>query len=378
MQSYKMGWLPDRPDFRDYSLEKAVETLKDQGLSPSTEVIKLKKATFAKDDNSPILDKALNLLQTPERKTEGRSNTQQPYLLLPLKSPVSNNQYYRSQSTSQEPVDLHLPKSMDLRPWFSPIETQGNLNSCTAHAGVALVEYFQRRALGEYTDASVLFLYKVTRRLMQQTGDSGAAIRPTMRAMALFGMLPEQYLPYDIDAFDVEPPAFCYTYAQNNQATSYFQIDRPQLSKEEILVRIRIAIAAGFPPIFGFAAYSSLFNEKTAKSGKIPYPSEGEKVEGGHALVAVGYDDNKIIKNAKTRGAFRIRNSWGSKWGKHGYGWLPYDYVLEGLAVDWWSLLRSEWVASQSFGFSIRPDGILVGCDPNDPTCSGNPSDLPK
>ncbi|MFN8186714.1 MAG: hypothetical protein U0R69_06525 [Gaiellales bacterium] len=65
---------------------------------------------------------------------------------------------------------------------------------------------------------------------------------------------------------------------------------------------------------------------------------------GGHAIVACGYDDALQIKNAApgsptTKGAFRIRNSWGTSWGVAGWGWIPYEYVLAGLAVDWWSLL---------------------------------------
>ncbi len=75
---------------------------------------------------------------------------------------------------------------------------------------------------------------------------------------------------------------------------------------------------------------------------------------GGHAIVAVGYDNNKKIKNAtsgkETKGAFLIRNSWGTGWGDSGYGWLPYEYVLHGMAVDWWSLLKAEWVDTGVFG----------------------------
>ena len=361
MRKYRMGWLPDRPDFRDYSIETTVEKLKNQLLSPPREVIKLEKATFAKDDNSPLLDRTIHLLGSSEHNGSSKSSRQKSYLLLPLKAQAKPNQDNPSQTYSARYRDLYLPKSVDLREWFSPVETQAEINSCTALAGVALVEYFQRRSFGEYIDASPLFLYKVTRRLMQLTGDSGASIRQTMRAMALFGIPPEEYWPYKIEAFDEDTPAFCYAFGQNYQALSYFQIDRPQLSKEEILVRIRIALAAGFPAMFGFSAHSSLFYEKAAKSGKIPYPVRGEKVEGAHAVVAVGYNDNKTIKNSKTRGAFRIRNCWGSEWGKNGYGWLPYDYVLDGLTSDWWSLLKSEWVASENFGLTITTDGTLVG-----------------
>lgn len=75
---------------------------------------------------------------------------------------------------------------------------------------------------------------------------------------------------------------------------------------------------------------------------------------GGHAIFAVGYDDNKIIKNSspkavESKGAFLIRNSWGEGWGDKGYGWLPYDYVLHGLAEDWWSLIKAEWVDTEQF-----------------------------
>jgi C1A family cysteine protease len=104
--------------------------------------------------------------------------------------------------------------------------------------------------------------------------------------------------------------------------------------------------------MFGFTVYSSY--TQAAASGKIPCPTAGEKIVGGHAIVAVGYDDSMKIKNAnpgavETTGALLIRNSWGTGWGSSGYGWLPYEYVLKGLAVDWWSLLKNEWIETGNF-----------------------------
>ena len=68
----------------------------------------------------------------------------------------------------------------------------------------------------------------------------------------------------------------------------------------------------------------------------------------------MGYDDDRVIINTKcnkkTKGAFLIRNSWGTGWGKKGYGWLPYEYVLYRYATDFWSLLSMGWVNTKQFG----------------------------
>jgi C1A family cysteine protease len=105
--------------------------------------------------------------------------------------------------------------------------------------------------------------------------------------------------------------------------------------------------------MFGFTVYNSIHQSSTTR--KIPYPYEGEKVvEGGHAIMAVGYDDKMSIKNEmcdkETKGALIIRNSWSVEWGENGYGFLPFDYVTTGLAEDWWTLIQQGWVDTGQFG----------------------------
>ena len=60
-------------------------------------------------------------------------------------------------------------------------------------------------------------------------------------------------------------------------------------------------------------------------------PSPRESVVGGHAVLAVGYDDRGSV--------FRMRNSWGTKWGMKGYFTMPYAYLLdENLSDDFWQI----------------------------------------
>jgi C1A family cysteine protease len=299
-RKFSLGWLPDYPDFRDLTVENEDVSVKLKGLGQ-------------KDSIKEMLSKAGAMNVTKTR----------------------------------------LPGSVSLINWFSPVEDQEELGSCTANAGVGLVEYFERRAFGKHTDASRLFLYKATRNLMREKGDTGAFLRTTMGALVLFGVPPEEYWPYQIANFDKEPSAFCYAFAQNYQPMSYYRLDPAGTSPTDLLMRIKKNLAAGLPSMFGFTVYSSIA-QAGDNGGKIPFPTKGDKIEGGHAIVAAGYDDKMKIKNAmtgavETTGAFLIRNSWGTGWGDNGYGWLPYEYVLQGLAEDWWSLLKNEWVDTGNF-----------------------------
>jgi len=263
--------------------------------------------------------------------------------LLPESEPIKK---VLAKSQSLKTIAKALPASADLRAWCPPVEDQGDLGSCTANAGVALFEYFERRAYGKHLDASRLFLYKVTRNLMGEKGDTGAQLRDTMKAMVLFGVPPEKYWPYKITRFEEEPSSFCYAFAQNYQAVKYYRLDPPGTTPGKVLGEIKRFLAGNLPSMFGFSVYSCMPGSGDGK-GEIPYPGRGDKLEGGHAVVAVGYDDGKKI--GKDKGALLIRNSWGTGWGDKGYGWLPYSYVEGGLADDFWTLVKAEYVETDLF-----------------------------
>lgn len=251
-----------------------------------------------------------------------------------------------AKSTPLKKAAKALPEAVDLRRFCSPIEDQGELGSCTAHAGIGMVEYFERRAFGKHLDGSRLFLYKVTRQLLGFAGDDGAYLRDTMKALVLFGAPPEAYWPYDPARFNDDPSAFCFSFAQNYRAIEYYRLDPPTATPAQSLAAIKEKLAAELPSMFGFSVYSSMPPLGDGK-GEIPFPTRGDALQGGHAVLAVGYDDKKKIGAHK--GALLIRNSWSEDWGLKGYGWLPYAYVTQGLADDFWTMVKAGFVDSDLF-----------------------------
>jgi C1A family cysteine protease len=322
---------------------------------------------------------------------EGKDSSNN-YLVLPL-----NKNDKDLQSLAK---NLRLPKQVDLKPWFSPVKNQGAKPTCTAHAGIALMEYFQNRLYEPISDKepssqkilSWRFLYKVTRNLMGRkdviggniTETDGATIRDTLKVMSLFGIPKDgkngkEYWENPNEEIIEEPSAFLYAHAQNYQASKYFRLDSFD-DPSAVLAQIRIAIAAGFPAIFALDDAAIL--EKYIDNKVAVLKDQQDFHQGGHALVAVGYHDSKEFEDHKEKGGFLIRNSWSEKWGDNGYGWLPYDYVLKGNATDWWSLLDAEWANFDKFGleFDKNKKGevlLKTGCPcadkPGRCPCDGRP-----
>ena len=295
-QTVGLGYHRDLPDFRDWCLSKIPTEIK---------VI-------------------LRDIRNQNQKQFGKKNKNQKarsFLLGELKT---------------------LPKSVDLREtgFFSPVETQGDISSCTAQSVIGIVEYLMLAGGCRDYDMSRMFLYKVTRRLLGWEGDPGAYIRSTIKAMSLFGIPPETEWPYERDLLNTEPDAYHYAYAQNFKALKYARVDTPGQAHSETLTLIKKTLADGFPMAFGFPVYDSIGNV-TRQNPVIPFPSAMDKLQGGHAVIAVGYDDS--------RKCLILRNSWGGGWGEAGYAYLPYKFVEEGLANDFWAVFNQDWVDLSQF-----------------------------
>jgi C1A family cysteine protease len=231
-----------------------------------------------------------------------------------------------------------LAPSVDLREYFPSPRDQGPLNSSTAFAVLALIEYFEARTSGRLLDASRLFLFQTALKVLRLMGNASVDLRTTFKALVRFGTPPERYWPYEADRFHLDPTdAFLFSFARDYEAVRYLRLDAADGDKT--LCVLKSFLAAGFVATFGFSVPNSLTAE-----ADVGYRPQFDSFRGGQAVLAVGYDDSRRI--ASDTGALLFRSSWGPQWGERGYGWLPYSYVTNQYAVDFWTALRLDWVKS--------------------------------
>lgn len=219
-----------------------------------------------------------------------------------------------------------IPSMVDLRSKCPPIYNQFDLGSCTANALGAAYQFEQIKHKKPNFVPSRLFIYYNERALEGTINeDSGAMIRTGIKTMVKDGVCPETMWAYNVTKFRDKPTNNCYDVALDNQVLEYMRLST------NTLYEVKHCLAEGYPVSFGFMVYESLMSKETAKTGIAKMPVKNEKCHGGHAVLAVGYDDSKD--------ALIVRNSWGSEWGLNGYFYLPYGYILsQKLSADFWTI----------------------------------------
>jgi C1A family cysteine protease len=219
-----------------------------------------------------------------------------------------------------------IASSVDLRSQCPAVYDQGQLGSCTANAIAGAIEFeMMKQGMENVFTPSRLFIY-YNERVMEGSVDSdaGAAIRDGIKSVGDQGDCPEEEWPYDVSKFADAPPQSCYDDAVQHKALLYQSIDQN-------LSDMKGCLATGYPFVFGFTVFSSFESQEVANTGNVPLPSPDEDQLGGHAVMAVGYDDDDKV--------FICRNSWGPGWGDAGYFYMPYSYLLDdNLADDFWTI----------------------------------------
>jgi C1A family cysteine protease len=219
-----------------------------------------------------------------------------------------------------------LPGNVDLTAKCPPVYDQGQLGSCTANAIAGAIEFMQLKEHQKEFTPSRLFIYYNERVIEHSVPfDAGAYIRDGIKSVQKQGVCREKPTwPYVESKFDDKPSPAAYAEAADHKVLAYQRISRD-------LQQMKGCLASGYPFVFGFTVYSSFMSDAVDKTGHAPMPGTDETIEGGHAVLAVGYDD--------AHHRFICRNSWSPAWGMKGYFTLPYAYLLDAnLSDDFWSI----------------------------------------
>src|SRR4051794_26790972 len=223
-----------------------------------------------------------------------------------------------------------LPPSVDLRPGLTPVENQGDTNSCVANAVAGAYEFLAKQHTGDDYDVSRMFIYYNARSLESDAvEDEGTSISDAIDSLKKFGAPAERTWPFEQRHVNKKPGRSAYEEAAGFLVENF----------EEVPTELEIwkhCLAEGRPIIFGLTLFNSFDN---ARRGKVPEPTSKEKQRGEHgkhAMLCVGYSDADEL--------FIIRNSWGEDWGDAGYCYIPYDYVMneEFNSGDSWVIRRLE------------------------------------
>jgi hypothetical protein len=231
------------------------------------------------------------------------------------------------------------PVAVDWREFFPPCGPAAPEGLGVAASCVSLIEYFERRGCGRDRPGAVRFVHDVARRLGGPAG-GGASLRTTLKAAVRFGVPPARHVVPDEGTI----PPFLFGFADAFKKALYVRLDDVTKAGEKTLTRLRVFLAGGFPCLLGFAAPGSISHE-----ADVPMPTAFDTILGGRAALVAGYDDARRVRSA--RGACLISTGWGADWGDGGYGWLPFDFVRQGLAVNIWTLIHPRWLKSGEFGW---------------------------
>lgn len=226
-----------------------------------------------------------------------------------------------------------LPAVYSMLDQMPPVYNQGAIGSCTAQALAGALQYTEKELVNweKRPVPARLFLYYNARQLHNTVkSDSGASIRNSVKAAARWGYCAEKQTLGTLYAVrnyaDMPTPAAYRAAAKHRLADIHYARVGNVKTGRALPDEVKAAIAANNPVDFGFTVYEN-WQRETGKTGITPMPKKGEDVSGGHAVLAVGYDD--------ARQSLLCRNSYGVRWGNEGYFWMSYDFMYE-YARDFW------------------------------------------
>jgi hypothetical protein len=242
-----------------------------------------------------------------------------------------------------------LPRSVDLSGDLPPPGFQGEQNSCVGWSVAYAMKSYQERIEQRWpltdtagqTDPGRIFSPAFIYNQINQGRDGGASFIVALNLLSTVGAATWADMPYTPSDYRQQPSS------QVQQNAKRYRIDYWRQINVAAPQEIKAHLNAGYPVAFGAITDEGLLH---AGPGYI-WKSVGGRQLGPHAMVLVGYDDN--------RNAFKLMNSWGTQWADGGYSWVDYAFFRQ--------VAREAYVAKDAINGAVPPS-VPTSVPPTSPT----------
>ena len=240
--------------------------------------------------------------------------------------PCEPGNYPRIRASASGMQDL--PSSYDITIPSLPIGDQGSQGSCAGWATGYYYKTYQEAKQHGWDVSKADRRFSPSWLYNQACGgsDNGTTFPDIFNIMKQKGIVDIQEFPYNSGDFRKTPTAQQVEAGKPYRIANYAAIWTSPRGND--MREIKAHIAAGDPVALAVPVYENFYNPQ---GGFVDVPPQGKSCLGGHALLAVGYDDAA----GGGRGGIKIVNSWGSGWGQGGFAYLSYDFVSQYVWEAW-------------------------------------------
>lgn len=232
--------------------------------------------------------------------------------------PNPTNWQFASHPKCKATSQKALPKQVNLKKKFGPVYTQ-TYGNCTSNAVLACDAYYYHDPASTWVPSAV-FTYYVQRVLIEKDlpqSDSGSTVEVALDAVRKWGACNAKVWP-NTKPYDKKPSKKAFENGlKGKELTSYYNV--------KSLLQIKKALSSNYP-VAGVVTWAFKNYDENTFIMNDPTKKEINDAETSHAIVIVGYDDEKEL--------FEIRNSWGPKWANQGYAYITYSTMKNIIEFD--------------------------------------------
>lgn len=234
------------------------------------------------------------------------------------KKPAPNPTNWKFTAVAPETKKLlkpKLPKTANIKNNFPAVYNQ-HYGNCTSNAALGCDDYYYHNSKAWVP--STTFTYYIQKAMTHDLeADDGSSIEAALDAVRKYGACNSKTWPND-EPWNKKPSKEAYENGlKGHEVTKYYNIEN--------LTQLKTALSKGYPVAAAFV-WPFRAVDKVTYLLNTPTAQEIKRCDCGHAVIIVGYDDNKK--------QVEIRNSWGTNWGNNGYCYMSYDVLKKCIWYD--------------------------------------------